>query len=83
MTVTSRSVLPAPLSVEPTALVVLFFVPRWRPSRHRERAGSARANVPAVRLTEPVPAAAMMAPPPQVPLSPLGVATTRPPATCR
>jgi len=81
MTVTlAEAVLPAPLSVEPTALVVLVLRARGGARHvHRERAGSARRQRSCVRLTEPVPAAAMMAPPPQVPLSPLGVATTRPP----
>jgi hypothetical protein len=76
----AEAVPPAPPSVELIVLVVLFLVPDVEPVTFTAKVQEAlAANVPPDRLTEPDPAAAVMVPVPQEPVSPLlGVATTRP-----
>ena len=70
---------PAPASFELTVLVVLFFVPVVVPVTLTEKVQEElAANVAPDRLTEPDAAVAAMVPPPQEPVRPLGVATTRP-----
>jgi hypothetical protein len=70
---------PGPASVDPTLPVVLFFAPAVVPVTFTENEHDALAGiVPPVRVTLFVPAVAVIAPPPQVPVSPFGVATTNP-----
>src|SRR5205085_9596683 len=76
------AVLPLPPSVEVTC-TELFFTPAVVPVTFTENvqedpaAGDA-VSVPPERLMLPLPATAVMVPLPQVPVSPFGVATTRP-----
>ena len=71
-------VFPVPPSVEVTC-TLLFFTPDVVPCTFTEKVHVAlAAKVAVARLTEPVPAVAVIAPPPHVPVRPLGVATTRP-----
>jgi len=73
------AVLPAPPSLEVTAPVVLTSVPAVVAFTLTLKVQDPlAAKVAAVKLTEVDPAAAVIAPPPQVPVRPLGVATTRP-----
>jgi hypothetical protein len=75
----AEAVLPVPPSVEPTAPVVLFLAPDAVPVTVTENVHDAfAASAAPARLAEPDPAVAVMAPPPQVPVRPLGVATTSP-----
>ena len=75
----AEAVPPVPPSVELTALVVLFLVPDVEPVTFTEKVQEALAASAAPdRLTEVAPAVAVMVPPPQEPVSPLGVDTTRP-----
>ncbi|HEV2040484.1 MAG TPA: hypothetical protein VGT81_10625 [Casimicrobiaceae bacterium] len=70
---------PAPPSTEVTAPVVLFFVPVVVPVTFMPKVHEALgASVAPVKLMAPDPAVAVIVPPPQVPLSPFGVETTRP-----
>ena len=72
------AVLPVPPLVEVTAAVVLFFTPEVVPVTFTEIEHELlTATVPVLRATLPLPAAAVMVPP-QVLVSPFGVATTRP-----
>jgi hypothetical protein len=73
---------PLPPSTEVTTLVLLSFVPAVMPVTftlkvHEESA----ASVAPVKLMLPDPAVAAIVPPPQLPMSPLGVETTRPPGS--
>ena len=75
---------PVPPSVEPIAPVVLVLAPAVVPVTLTVKVQEPLAAiVPPERLTAPPPAAAVMVPAPQVPVSPLGVATTRPAGNCR
>src|SRR5689334_3437193 len=75
----AEAVPPVPPSVEVTFPVVLFLVPAVVPVTLIEKVQEVLpARVAPERLTTPVPAVAVMVPPPQDPVSPLGVATTRP-----
>jgi hypothetical protein len=70
---------PVPPSVEVTAPVVLLLVPAVEPVTVTEKVQEApAANVAPERLREPDAAVAVMVPPPQEPVSPLGVDMTRP-----
>lgn len=70
---------PVPPSLERTALVVLFCTPVAVPVTFTEKVHEASAaSVAAERLTLLAPAAAEIVPPPQLPVNPLGVATTNP-----
>jgi hypothetical protein len=70
---------PEPPSIELTALVVLFIVPAVVAVTFTLNVHAALdASVAPVRPTLPEPAVAVIVPPPQLPVSPLGVATTRP-----
>ena len=70
---------PVPPSVDITAPVVLFCNPAAVPVTLRLNVHDPlAASVAPVRLTLPDPAAAVMVPPPQAPVTPLGVATRRP-----
>src|SRR6202045_3774575 len=75
-------VLPVPPSVEVT-WTLLFFTPLVVPvtlteNVQEEPAAGDAVSVPPDKLTLPLPAGAVMVPLPQVPVSPLGVATTKP-----
>src|SRR5271166_4640390 len=71
------AVLPLPASLDVTALVTLVAVPAVLPVTFTEKVQLAlAANVAPDRLTLLEPATAVMVPPPQLPVSPLGVATT-------
>ena len=73
------AVLPVPPLVEVTAPVVLLFRPVDVPFTFTENVHEAlAASVAPDRLTAPQPATAVIVPPPQVPVKPLGVATTIP-----
>lgn len=75
----AEAVSPFPPSVEVTALVTLFLAPVLVPETFTAKLHAAlAASVAPERLTLADPAAAVMAPPPQLPVKPLGVATTRP-----
>jgi hypothetical protein len=75
----AEAVPPGPPSVEETALVVLFFAPRVEPVTFTEKVQLVLdASVAPVKLTEADPAVAVMVPPPQEPVIPLGVATANP-----
>src|SRR5438477_249399 len=70
---------PVPPSVEVTWPVVLFWSPPAVPSTFTENMHDPEAaSVAPVRLTTLVAWVAVIVPPPQVPLRPLGVATTKP-----
>src|SRR5277367_5496793 len=76
----AEAVLPLPPSTEVTALVVSFCVPVTVPETFTAKLQEAPpVRVAAERLTLPDPAAAVMTPPPQLPVNPLGVATSKPP----
>jgi len=75
----AEAVPPVPPSVEVTLPVVLFCVPAAMPVTFTENAQELLAAiVPPVRLITLVACVAVIVPPPQVPVRPLGVATTRP-----
>jgi len=75
----AEAVDPLPPSVEFTALVTLFFIPVAIPETFTEKVHDAlAARVAADRLTALDPAVAAIAPPPQLPVRPLGVVTTNP-----
>ena len=75
----AEAALPVPPSFELSGPVVLFFVPNVTPVTFTEKVQEALApNVAPDMTTELDPAVAAMAPPPQEPVRPLGVATTRP-----
>jgi hypothetical protein len=71
------AVFPVPPFVELTAPDTLGYVPRG-PVTFTEKVHEApAASVAPVKLTLPDPAVAVMVPPPQLPVRPFGVATTR------
>ena len=75
----AEAVPPGPPSFEVTALVVLFFTPALVPVTFTLKEHIAPpASVAADRLMLPLPAVAVIVPPPQEPVSPFGVATTSP-----
>src|SRR5207244_2234744 len=70
---------PVPPSTEVTAPVILFCVPSMLPVTFTLKAHDAlAASVAPVNLMLPNPAVAVIVPPPQLPVSPFGVETTRP-----
>src|SRR5882724_2341686 len=70
---------PLPLSVAVTWLVVLFFVPAVAPFTLIEKVHDVLwASVAPLKDAEPLPATAVIVPPPQLPARPFGVDTTRP-----
>ncbi len=74
-----EAVPPVPPSVEVTLPVVLFFVPAVVPVTFTAKVQEVLcARVAPVRLMTFVAWVAVIVPPPQLPVSPLGVATTRP-----
>ena len=71
--------MPEPASFELTVLVVLFLVPSAVLVTFTEKVQEVlAASVAPDRLTAPDAAVAVMVPPPQEPVSPLGVDTIRP-----
>ena len=73
------AVLPLPPSVEVTALVVLFCIPELMPETFTAKLHETpAASVAPARLMLADPAVAAIVPPPQLPLSPLGVDTIIP-----
>ena len=75
----AEAVFPVPPLVEVTAAVVLFLAPEVVPFTFTEKVQEAlAASVAPDRLTELEPATAVMVPPPQVPLRPFGVLTSKP-----
>src|SRR6266851_4002903 len=71
-------VLPVPPSVEVTC-TLLFFAPAVVPVTFTEKVQEELvAKVAPDRVTLPEPAVAVMVPPPQLPVRPFGVATTKP-----
>jgi len=75
----AEAVVPVPPSADATAPVVLFLVPAAVPVTFTEKLQAALAASAAPdRLTRPAAAGAVIVPPPQVPISPFGVETTRP-----
>src|SRR5436853_251649 len=73
------AVLPLPPSTDVTALVTLFLTPAVVPVTFTLKVHVPFAGrVAPVRLIVPEPAVAVMVPPPHVPASPFGVATTSP-----
>src|SRR6266550_3212246 len=75
----AKAVPPVPPSTEVTAPVVLFFVPAVVPVTFTLKVHDALAtSVATVKLMLPDPATAVIVPPPQLPVSPFGVETTRP-----
>jgi hypothetical protein len=75
----AEAVPPAPPSTEVTAPVVLFCVPAVVPVTFTLKVHEALdARVALAKLTLPDPAVAVIVPPPQLPVSPFGVETTRP-----
>ena len=73
----AEAVPPLPASLEVTALVVLFCVPDVVPVTFTAKVHDApAARVAPERLTLFEPAAAVIAPPPQLPVKLLGVPTT-------
>ena len=75
----AEAALPAPLSLDVTALVVLFLTPAVVPVTLIVKVQVAfAANVAPARLADPDPAVAVIVPPPQEPVSPFAVATVRP-----
>ena len=78
-TMLAEAVPPVPPSTDVTAPVVLIFVPAFVPVTFTLNVHEALpARVALVRLTLPEPAVAVITPPPQLPVSPFGVAITRP-----
>jgi hypothetical protein len=72
------AVLPVPPFVDVT-VTLLFFTPTVEPSTSTEKVQDPPpASVAPVRLTVEEPAEAVIVPPPQLPVNPFGVATTRP-----
>ena len=77
--IVALAVLPVPPLVEETAEVVLVLSPGLVPVTLIENVqDAAAARVAPVRLTLPLPVAAVMVPPPHEPVRPLGLATTSP-----
>lgn len=75
----AEAVPPVPPSTEVTPPVMLFCAPAAVPFTFAENVQEVFAPRAApVKLTTPVPAVAVIVPPPQVPANPLGVATTKP-----
>src|SRR5438477_643455 len=75
----AEAVPPVPPSTEVTAPVVLFFVPNVVPVTFTPKVHEApAASVGPARLRLPDPAVAVIVPPPQLPVGPFGVETTRP-----
>jgi hypothetical protein len=75
----AEAVAPLPASVEVTALVVFFCVPEVVPVTFTAKVHEVLAvRVAAERLTLFEPADAVIVPPPQLPVKPLGVLTTWP-----
>jgi hypothetical protein len=75
----AEAVPPVPPSVEATGPVVLFCKPAAIPVTFTKNVQDALgARLPPVRLIVFVPAVAVIVPPPQAPLRPLGVEITRP-----
>ena len=75
----AEAVLPGPLSTEVTVPVVLFLVPTVTPVTFTLKVHAAlAASAAPVKVTLPDPAVAVIAPAPQLPVSPFGVETTRP-----
>jgi len=75
----AEAVPPVPPSVDVTLPVVLFCVPAAMPVTFTEKVHNELAtSVAPDRLITFVPAVAVIVPPPQEPLRPLGVATTKP-----
>ena len=75
----AEAIPPAPPSTEVTAPVVLFLVPAVVPVTFALKVHEAlAASVALARLMAPDPATAVIVPPPQLPMSPFGVETTRP-----
>jgi hypothetical protein len=75
----AEAVPPVPPSVEVTFPVVLFFCPAVVPVTFTEKVHELlAARVAPDRLMTPVPAVAVIVPPPQEPVSPLGVEITSP-----
>ena len=73
------AVLPAPPSLDSTVLVVLVFTPALVPVTFTENTQEAlAASVAPERLTLPLPAVAVMVPPPHDPVRPFGVEITVP-----
>lgn len=78
-TTLAEAVPPVPPLVDVTLPVVLFFVPAVVPVTLMEKVQLLLAETEApVSATEPLPAVAVMVPPPQLPVRPLGVDMTRP-----
>src|ERR1700694_259105 len=75
----AEAVPPVPPSTEVTAPVVLCVVPAVVPLTFTLKVHEALpASVAPVKLMLPDPAVAVIVPPPQLPMSPFGVETTRP-----
>jgi len=75
----AEAVPPVPPSVEVTFPVVLFFVPAVVPVTFTAIVHEVdAARLPPVRLITPVACVAVIVPPPQEPVSPLGVEITKP-----
>ena len=75
----AEAVVPLPPSVEVTLPVTLFWTPAAVPVTFTENEqGVPGARAAPERLTTPVPAVAVIVPPPQDPLNPLGVETVSP-----
>ena len=75
----AEAVLPLPPSFEVTAPVTLFCIPELIPETFTEKLHEAlSASVAPERLTLADPAVAVIVPPPQLPVRPLGVDTVRP-----
>ena len=78
-TMLADAIPPFPASADVTAPVVLFFVPALVPVTLTAKLHVAlAANVAPIRLRPFAPAVAVIAPPPQLPVRPFGVATTKP-----
>jgi hypothetical protein len=77
--VTVLLVAPAPLCVDETAPVVLILFPAVVPVTFTPKVHEAlAASVAALRPRLELPAVAVMVPPPQIPVAPFGVLTTKP-----
>src|SRR5438105_2984580 len=75
----AEAVPPVPPSLEVTLPLVLLLSPAATPVTFTAKVQLVlAARLAPLRLIEPLPAVAVMVPPPQLPVSPLGVATTRP-----
>jgi len=75
----AEAVVPGPLSVEEIVPVVLDCTPAAMPVTFTLKVQEPRiGNAAPARLTPPEPAVAVIVPPPQEPVRPLGEATTRP-----